>query len=119
MKYHKLGSSDITVPMCCLGTMTWGEQNTAEEAMQQLDYALEHGVNFIDTAEVYPVPIKAETASVTESIIGEWLATRGVREKVIIASKVSGPTPTLDRTFITKNRYCSLTPVEMPSVSSR
>lgn len=90
MDYNKLGRTDIKVSQICLGTMTWGEQNTEAQAHEQLDYAVEAGINFIDTAEMYPVPPKAETQGLTESYIGSWLATRQDRDKLIIASKVCG-----------------------------
>ena len=91
MKYNRLGDSDLWVSEICLGTMTYGEQNTVEEAAQQLDYAVSHGVNFIDTAEMYPVPGRAETQGKTEEYVGEWLV-RQSRDKVLIATKVAGPT---------------------------
>lgn len=91
MKYKKLGSSDLSVSEVCLGTMTFGEQNSEAEAHQQLDYALAHGVNFIDTAEMYPVMPRAETVNRTEQYIGTWIKDSGKREKVIIATKVAGP----------------------------
>ena len=90
MEYRPLGRSDLNVSAICLGTMTWGQQNTEQEAHQQLDYALEKGINFIDTAELYPVPPKADTQGRTESHIGSWLAKRGNRKDVILASKVTG-----------------------------
>lgn len=90
MEYRPLGRSDLDVSAICLGTMTWGQQNTEQEAHQQLDYALEKGINFIDTAELYPVPPKADTQGRTESYIGSWLAKRGNRKDVILASKVTG-----------------------------
>lgn len=90
MEYRKLGDTDLDVSLICLGTMTWGEQNSLEEAHEQLDYALAQGVNFIDTAEMYPVPPRAETQGRTEAYIGEWLARRGNRERVVLATKVSG-----------------------------
>ena len=90
MEYRPLGRSDLDVSAICLGTMTWGQQNTEQEAHQQLDYALEKGINFIDTAELYPVPPKADTQGRTESHIGSWLAKRGNRKDVILASKVTG-----------------------------
>ncbi len=90
MEYRPLGRTDLKVSAICLGTMTWGEQNTEQEAHQQLDAALEAGINFIDTAELYPVPPKADTQGRTESHIGSWLAARGNRDKVILASKVTG-----------------------------
>jgi aryl-alcohol dehydrogenase-like predicted oxidoreductase len=89
MKYNKLGDSDLLVSEICLGTMTYGQQNLIEEASQQLDFALANGVNFIDTAEMYPVPARAETQGKTEEYLGEWLA-RQQRDQVIIATKIAG-----------------------------
>ena len=91
MKHKKLGSSDLMVSEVCLGTMTFGEQNTEAEAHQQLDYAVAHGVNFIDTAEMYPVMPRAETVNRTEQYIGTWIKQSGKRDQVIIATKVAGP----------------------------
>ncbi len=91
MQRNKLGTSDIEVSLICLGTMTFGEQNSEAEGHQQLDYALEQGVNFIDTAELYAIPPRAETQGRTEAIIGSWLTKRGRREDVVIASKIAGP----------------------------
>ena len=91
MQYNKLPHSTLEVSKICLGTMTFGEQNTEQEAFSQLDYALERGVNFIDTAEMYPVPPKANTQGLTEQYIGNWLAKSGRREKVVLATKVAGP----------------------------
>ncbi len=92
MKYRQLGNSDIDVSEICLGSMTWGTQNSEAEGHAQIDYALDHGVNFIDTAELYPAnPMTAETAGKTEEIIGTWLKASGRREQVILASKVAGP----------------------------
>ncbi len=90
MKYRQLGSSDIQVSTICLGTMTWGEQNTQAEAHQQLNYAVDQGVNFIDTAELYSIPPRAETYGRTEEIIGNWLKSQQ-RDRLVIASKVAGP----------------------------
>lgn len=90
MEYSRLGNTDIEVSRICLGTMTWGQQNTEQEAHEQLDYALEQGVNFIDTAEMYPVPPKKETQGLTEAYIGSWLSSRKARDKVILATKVAG-----------------------------
>ncbi|MCF6338120.1 MAG: NADP(H)-dependent aldo-keto reductase [Gammaproteobacteria bacterium] len=90
MEYRKLGRTDIDVSVLCLGTMTWGEQNTEVEAHAQLDAALAAGVNFIDTAELYPVPPKAETYTLTEQYIGRWLKRRGRRDDIVLASKVVG-----------------------------
>lgn len=92
MEYRQLGQTDLKVSVICLGTMTWGEQNSEADAHAQLDYAVANGVNFIDTAELYPVPPRAETYALTERYIGSWLAARGKRDDVIIASKIAGPT---------------------------
>lgn len=86
----RLGHTDIQVSKICLGTMTYGDQNTQQEANQQLDYALSQGINFIDTAEMYPVPPKADTVTRTETILGHWIATQK-RDSFILASKVAGP----------------------------
>ena len=91
MEYRRLGRSDVMVSVICLGTMTWGEQNTEAEGHQQMDYALDHGVNFWDTAEMYSVPPRQETYGATETIIGTWLKSRGKRDKIILASKIAGP----------------------------
>lgn len=91
MEYRHLGRTDIKVSTICLGTMTFGEQNSEAEAHEQLDYAVAQGINFIDTAEMYPVPPKAETYGRTEEYIGTWLKKRGNRGQVILASKVAGP----------------------------
>lgn len=91
MQYRKLGNSDIDVSVICLGTMTWGEQNTQQQGFDQMDYALEQGVNFFDTAELYSIPVKTETYGSTETIIGHWLKQQGNRDKIILASKVAGP----------------------------
>ncbi len=90
MKYRKLGSSDLDVSLICLGSMTWGEQNTAAEGMAQMDMAVDYGVNFFDVAEMYPLPPRAETFGESERIMGEWLKLRGTRDKVIVATKVTG-----------------------------
>ncbi len=91
MQYRKLGGTDLAVSLICLGTMTWGEQNSEAEAHEQLDYALAQGVNFIDTAELYPVPPSAQTYGRTEEYIGSWLQRRGGRDRLILASKIAGP----------------------------
>ncbi|MDA8962309.1 NADP(H)-dependent aldo-keto reductase [Congregibacter sp.] len=90
MEYKKLGSTNIDVSLICLGTMTFGQQNSYEDAAEQMDYALAQGVNFIDAAEMYPVPPRAETQGETERIIGRWLQTRGKRDDVVLATKVAG-----------------------------
>ena len=91
MNYKKLGNTDLDVSTICLGTMTWGEQNTQDQAFEQMDFALDQGVNFWDTAELYSVPPKEETFGHTEIIIGNWFKDRNKREKVILATKVAGP----------------------------
>lgn len=96
MQTRKLGNTDIEVSLICLGTMTWGEQNTEAEAFEQLDYATGAGVNFIDAAEMYPVPPRADTQGRTEQYLGNWLARRGRRDDLVIASKVAGPGNGLD-----------------------
>ncbi|MEM6712997.1 MAG: aldo/keto reductase [Pseudomonadota bacterium] len=92
MEKRPLGRTGIDVSVICLGTMTWGEQNTQSEGFEQMDYALESGINFFDTAELYAIPPKAETQGTTETIIGNWFKERGNRDKVILASKVVGAT---------------------------
>ncbi|MBS4096960.1 MAG: NADP(H)-dependent aldo-keto reductase [Sulfuricella sp.] len=109
MEYRQLGSSDLKVSALSLGTMTFGEQNSEAEAHRQLDYAVSRGVNFIDTAEMYPVPPRGETAGRTESYVGSWLKHRQ-RDKLVLASKIAGPGrgfkwirggPRIDRMHIT------------------
>ncbi len=90
MDYRQLGRTDINVSTLCLGTMTWGQQNTQTEGHEQLDYAVAQGINFVDTAELYPIPAKAETYGRTEEIIGSWFARRKNRDKIILATKVVG-----------------------------
>ncbi len=89
IQYNQLGDSDLKVSNICLGTMTFGQQNTKKEAHQQLDYAINQGINFIDTAELYPVPPRAETSYATENIIGSWL-NKNQRDKIILATKAVG-----------------------------
>ncbi len=91
MNYRKLGNTDINVSTICLGTMTWGEQNTQDEGFEQMDYSLDHGINFFDTAELYAVPPKEETYGYTEKIIGNWFEKTKKRDKIILATKVAGP----------------------------
>ena len=91
MKYNLLPNTDITVSKICLGTMTWGKQNSESEGHQQMDFAFDKGVNFFDTAELYPVPAEAETYGETERIIGSWFKKTGLRDKIILASKIAGP----------------------------
>ncbi|MEM7207544.1 MAG: NADP(H)-dependent aldo-keto reductase [Pseudomonadota bacterium] len=95
MHYRQLGDSDVQVSVICLGTMTFGEQNTQAQAHQQLDHAVENGVNFIDTAEMYAIPVRAETQGLTEQYIGTWLGKRADRDKLIVATKVAGPNPNM------------------------
>ncbi|HTR19104.1 MAG TPA: NADP(H)-dependent aldo-keto reductase [Candidatus Paceibacterota bacterium] len=90
MEYRKIPQTDIEVSKICLGSMNWGQQNTEADAHEQLDYATSHGINFIDTAEVYPIPPDPEKQGTTERYIGTWLAKRGKRDDLIIASKVAG-----------------------------
>ena len=91
MKFRKLGTTNLDVSVICLGTMTWGEQNTQKEAFEQMDYASEMGVNFFDTAELYPVPPGAKTYGRTEQMIGNWFKEKKNREKIVLATKVAGP----------------------------
>ena len=90
MKYRLLGNSEIRVSLICLGTMTWGQQNSEAEAFEQMNYALECGVNFWDTAEMYPIPVRADTQGRTEHFIGNWFKKHGRRDEVIVATKVTG-----------------------------
>lgn len=96
MEYDVLGQTDLKVSKICLGTMTWGEQNTAPEAFAQIDMALDYGVNFIDVAEMYPVPPRAETQGETERILGQWLTQSKRRNEVVIATKATGPSNRMD-----------------------
>ncbi|MCU5781900.1 aldo/keto reductase [Alcanivorax balearicus MACL04] len=91
MEYRFLGHTELKVSSLCLGTMTWGNQNTAEDGFAQMDLALEQGVNFFDTAEMYAVPASPDTSFRTEAIIGEWFARTGNRDKVVLATKAAGP----------------------------
>lgn len=91
MEYRPLGRTGLKVSVICLGTMTYGDQNTEAEGHAQMDLALDHGINFFDTAEMYPVPPQGETYGRTEEIIGSWFAKTGKRDQIILASKVSGP----------------------------
>ena len=90
MNFKKLGNTDLKVSSICLGTMTWGEQNSQKEAFEQMDYAIDQGVNFFDTAELYAVPMKPETRGKTSQFIGEWFLKTKKRNKVILADKVAG-----------------------------
>lgn len=91
MQYRKLGRTDLEISLIGLGTMTWGWQNTQDEGFEQMDYALERGINFFDTAEMYAIPPSADRYGTTETIIGNWFASRKNRDKVILASKIAGP----------------------------
>ena len=91
MEYNYLPDTNIKVSKICLGTMTWGRQNTQEEAFEQMNFSLENGVNFFDTAELYPVPATPDKYADTEKIIGNWFSKTGNRDKVILATKIAGP----------------------------
>ena len=104
MQYRQLGYTDLKVSIICLGTMTWGEQNSETQAHRQLDYALNQGINFIDTAEMYPVPPKADTYGQTERYLGTWLARNGHRGELVLASKVASRADWLS--YIRDGRIC-------------
>lgn len=118
MEYRRLGHTDLRVSALCLGTMTWGRQNTEAEAHAQMDFAVDRGINFWDTAEMYPIPPEAETSGRTEAIIGTWLKRRGGRDRIILAGKAIGPsagftwirggTARLDRANLTQALDASL-----------
>ena len=112
MNYKNLGNSELKVSTICLGTMTWGEQNTEDEAFNQMDYSLDKGVNFWDTAELYAVPPRAETFGHTEIIIGNWFEKTKKRDKVILATKVAGPARNYlrggENSFVGKNLETAL-----------
>ena len=91
MKFNKLGNTDLNVSLVCLGTMTWGTQNSEKEAFEQMDYSINQGINFFDTAEIYSVPPTPDSYGKTEKMIGNWFEKRKNRENVILASKVAGP----------------------------
>lgn len=91
MIYNTLPNTDLKVSKICLGTMTWGNQNTEAEGHEQMDFAFENGVNFFDTAELYPVPANAETYAETERIIGTWFKKSGLRDQIVLATKIAGP----------------------------
>lgn len=97
MQYHKIPHTALEVSKLCLGTMTFGEQNSEQDAHQQLDFALDNGINFIDTAEMYPVPPSREKHGVTETYIGNWIEKTQKREKIILATKIIGPTRVADQ----------------------
>ena len=91
MKFKKLGNTDLKVSLICLGTMTWGTQNTESDAFEQMDYSVSKGINFFDTAEIYSVPPNSDSYGKTEKMIGNWFEQRKNREKIILATKVAGP----------------------------
>ncbi len=91
MKFKKLGNTDLDVSLICLGTMTWGTQNTEKDAFEQMDYSVGQGINFFDTAEIYSVPPTSDSYGKTEVMIGNWFEKRKNRDKIILASKVAGP----------------------------
>jgi aryl-alcohol dehydrogenase-like predicted oxidoreductase len=93
MKYTTLPNTDIEVSKICLGTMTWGRQNTEAEGHEQMDYALDQGINFFDTAELYPIPPQQEFHALTEKYIGNWFRKTGNRDKIVLATKIAGPAP--------------------------
>ncbi|HLW31210.1 MAG TPA: NADP(H)-dependent aldo-keto reductase [Aequorivita sp.] len=96
MRYTFFPNTNLKISKLCLGTMTWGQQNTEVEAHQQLNFAIEKGINFIDTAEMYPVPAKAETQGRTENYIGNWVAKSKKRQDIILATKIAGPSRSMD-----------------------
>ncbi|NJR20652.1 MAG: aldo/keto reductase, partial [Hyphomonadaceae bacterium] len=93
LETRPLGRTGLNVPLICLGTMTYGEQNTQDQGFEQMDYALSRGINFFDTAELYAIPPRPETAGSTETIIGNWMKARGNRQQIVVASKVVGRSP--------------------------
>lgn len=106
MEMRKLGTSGMDVSLICLGTMTWGRQNSQAQAFEQMDYAAARGVNFFDTAEMYAVPPNKDTLGKTEEIIGNWFSARpGMREKIILATKITGPNPYFHYIREGKTRY--------------
>ncbi|MEP5262219.1 MAG: aldo/keto reductase, partial [Nitratireductor sp.] len=93
MEYRELGRTGVKVSSICLGTMTWGQQNTEAEGHEQMDYAVGQGINFFDTSEMYAVPPKPETQGSTEKIVGSWFKARKNRDKIVLATKVAGRSP--------------------------
>ena len=91
MKFKKLGTTNLDVSLICLGTMTWGTQNSEKDAFEQMDYSVSAGINFFDTAEIYSVPPNSDSYGKTEVMIGNWFEKRKNRDKIILASKVAGP----------------------------
>jgi len=111
MEKRQLGHSDLMVSKLCLGTMTWGEQNSEAEGHEQMDYALDQGINFFDTAELYPIPPKSETQGRTEKIIGTWMKARGHRDQIILASKICGRSAM--NWFRQDGSNCEVSPVQI------
>lgn len=112
MEYRELGRTGVRVSAICLGTMTWGQQNTEHEGHGQMDYAVDQGINFFDTAELYPIPPKRDTQGRTEEIIGSWFASRRKRDKIILATKVVGRSNHMDW-FREGNRLPRLTRMDI------
>jgi len=110
MEQRALGQTGMLVSKLCLGTMTWGKQNTEAEGHSQIEMALDHGVNFLDTAEMYAVPPTKETYGTTETIIGNWLEKTGRRSDIILATKIAGPRPAIDyvRPHLQRNNKCDM-----------
>jgi aryl-alcohol dehydrogenase-like predicted oxidoreductase len=106
MEYRQLGRTELKVSVIGMGTMTFGQQNSEAEAHEQLDYAFDHGVNLIDTAEMYPVPPQADTQGATERYIGTWLKKSGKRSQVVLASKVAGPGKVLNISWLRDGNIC-------------
>eukprot|EP00193_Tetraselmis_chui_P014633 CAMPEP_0177773678 /NCGR_PEP_ID=MMETSP0491_2-20121128/13013_1 /TAXON_ID=63592 /ORGANISM="Tetraselmis chuii, Strain PLY429" /LENGTH=297 /DNA_ID=CAMNT_0019291829 /DNA_START=154 /DNA_END=1044 /DNA_ORIENTATION=- len=117
MKYVKLGTSNLEVSEVCLGTMTFGEQCDEEQSFKVMDAALEQGVNFFDVAEMYPVPPGPETCGLTEKIVGNWLEARGCREKIVLATKVTGFGG--ERSWVTQFRPATRDPAAPPARVNR
>jgi aryl-alcohol dehydrogenase-like predicted oxidoreductase len=105
MKYRVLKEGDIEVSEICLGTMTFGGQNSLVDSYNQLDYAFENGVNFIDTAEMYPIPVNTDSQGKTEKYIGKWIKDRGNRKNIVLATKVTGPSPRLTHIRNGKSKF--------------
>ncbi len=112
MDKRELGNSEIFVSKLCLGTMTWGQQNSEAQGHEQMDYALQQGINFFDTAELYPIPPKRETQGRTEEIIGTWMKKRGNRQQIVLASKVCGRSQNMDW-FRTDGSLAQVSPTQI------
>ena len=96
MKYRKLGNTNLNVSLICLGTMTWGTQNSEKDAFEQMDYSIDQGINFFDTAELYSVPPTKDSYGKTETMIGNWFEKRKNRDKIILASKIASKSDGLE-----------------------